>query len=1409
MKNISKAFRDELNNDNRNFVKSCTITLADGTVLNITQSDTWQNGFSIDEAVSSEESFDLGSAIIDEFDLTLNNIYDKFSAYDFTDAVITNVRIGLVLPNGTTEHVKRGVFTVNDARYNGSTISLECFDNMSKFDKDYSLSNLSYPTTLLNIVKDACSCCNVSMASDIASFPNSGFTVNTRPVEDGLTFRKVLAWTAQISGIWFKCNDSGQLSSKMINMETADKISNSIDGGTFSPWTAGDSLDGGTFNPWTTGDVVDGGAFADMGKYHHIFSLINPDIATDDVVITGIQVKEQLNEEVKTYLSGSTGYVLSIENNDLIQDGKGQEVASYLSQKFVGLKFRPLSVSCLTDPSIEAGDFAFVTDRHGRSYFTIITRNTLTPGNFQQIACNAETPKKKSVSRYSEITKIYQEFRKTIQKQKTEFDKALDNLSQKLNESAGLHTTIETTSSGGKIFYLHDKPSLEESEAVWKMTAEAWGVSTDGGDSWNGGMTVDGDTITRILTAVGVNAEWITAGAFVVKDNAGNILFSADKDTNKVYINGNTVVIGGKPATQAISDAVTEAKTYSDGKLADYADVVTKDVSNLQAQIDGQIETYYYDYEPTLLNYPASEWTTTEERTKHIGDIFYWKSRGYSYRFFQDGSTWKWQLVQDTDITQAMAAAEKAQDTADGKRRVFVVQPEPPYDIGDLWSQDGGDLLTCTVSRASGNYVSSDWKKYNKYTDDTKAEEALIAANNARALSIIMTNEYQGVPTDADGNYTTLPIVTTTIMAYFGHSDVSGSCVYTYTESDGITGSWDANTRTYTVTRLAADTAYVDITATYLGGIFKTTKRFTVAKVKAGQKGEKGDKGDAGRTYFLQTSALVMKIGANKVISPSNVTFSSYYRDGQSATKINYAGRFIIEETVDGSTWIKKYTSSVNESSKVYTPSSADIVAIRCTMYEAGGTTKSLDSQTVTLLIDIDNLTHEEVFNLMTDNGKYTVFFKQDDLLLINANYIGAGKVKGEYIEGKNLTVTNTDGDTTLAIDKDGNVSLDVTSFALKGKSLEDVSYEANNLLRSPISLLSADWGTSATKTFGAEDPNGGNNATSLYATTAATFYNRGDNKPIKTAGSYSFTVWLKAVSDMNMTVRFNGKKTTVALTTEWSQYQFVYVGDTVYDSSQVHFTPGTAGVTWYIYNPTVQRAYSQEEIFNILTDNGATQGIYMKDGKLYVNATYIDTGNLAGWTIDKTNKKLTSPNGTIVIDAKNEKIIINGVEMKAYGNGLVISNGLTVECGTDEFSDGTDGFNIKNLSTSTSGSYLRVNSSGYVSKDSSSSERYKDIERVLTGEDVEDLYGIEVYSAKYKDGYLDKRDERCGQYMPMFTVENMEKYLPIAVNHNEDGSPEMWNSQIMIPVMFQMLKEQKKRINQLESILGIKEVTS
>ena len=169
------------------------------------------------------------------------------------------------------------------------------------------------------------------------------------------------------------------------------------------------------------------------------------------------------------------------------------------------------------------------------------------------------------------------------------------------------------------------------------------------------------------------------------------------------------------------SDWEKRNKYTDNSELTNFVEnVYTKNIKDLQAQVDGQIETFYYDYEPTLLNYPASEWTSTTEREKHVGDLFYWKSKGFAYRFFKDDSTWKWQLVQDTDITKAMQTAEQAQNIANGKRRVFVVEPKPPYDIGDLWVQGTtGDLMRCKVSRSTGNYSSSDWEKATKYTDDS------------------------------------------------------------------------------------------------------------------------------------------------------------------------------------------------------------------------------------------------------------------------------------------------------------------------------------------------------------------------------------------------------------------------------------------------------------------------------------------------------------------------------------------------------------------------------------------------------------------------------------------------------------------------------------------------------------------
>ena len=110
-----------------------------------------------------------------------------------------------------------------------------------------------------------------------------------------------------------------------------------------------------------------------------------------------------------------------------------------------------------------------------------------------------------------------------------------------------------------------------------------------------------------------------------------------------------------------------------------------------------------------------------KQTVKNIWEIcFFWKSKGFSYRFLKDGYTWKWQLVKDTDVTKALADAADALDTADSKRRVFVLTPQPPYDIGDLWVQGSdGDIMRCQTSRMSGSYSSYDWVKASKYTDDT------------------------------------------------------------------------------------------------------------------------------------------------------------------------------------------------------------------------------------------------------------------------------------------------------------------------------------------------------------------------------------------------------------------------------------------------------------------------------------------------------------------------------------------------------------------------------------------------------------------------------------------------------------------------------------------------------------------
>lgn len=686
MINASSAFMAELENDNRNYICDVNITLKTGEILSLGNEELWSGGISIEESVSNDSSFDIGSTIINKATIVINNIYENYTSHDFTGAKAT-IKVGLKLSDGTVELLNKGIFYVDSASYNGAIITLECLDSMSKFDKDYSLSTLHYPASLMQIVQDACDKCDVLYSA--ARFDNDDFVVEERPEEESLTFRQVLNYVGQIACQQFSIDHNNRLVARWYNRNILDDL------------------------------YANGNADGD----YHIISAINAsNIDVDDVVITGVKVTEFSNESDNpggTYLSGSEGYVINIKENKLIQIGFGSEVADYLGNRLVGMRFRPMELTFQNNPTIEPTDAAEVVDYKGNHYYTFVTSTTFTVGNSQTLSCGAESATRNSASRYSASTQAYANSKILIEKERTEREKAIDALNEALSSSSGMYITEEKQDDGSVITYLHDSRVLSESQNIIKITSEAIGISNDGGKTYPYGIFLTGDLIARLLYAVGINADYINSGAITVKDQNEEITFFADTVTGRVEIKAQSLTITGKTVQEI-------AEEQSDSAINDFVDAVyNPGIENLQAQIDGQIETWFYSYVPTTSNYPASEWTTDTEKDKHLGDLFYIVDNaqygGQAYRWAKIGTDYLWDYVEDTAVVKALADAAAAQDTADQKRRVFVTTPTPPYDVGDLWvGNDTSDLMRCKRSRSSGNYDASDWIKAVKYTDNTE-----------------------------------------------------------------------------------------------------------------------------------------------------------------------------------------------------------------------------------------------------------------------------------------------------------------------------------------------------------------------------------------------------------------------------------------------------------------------------------------------------------------------------------------------------------------------------------------------------------------------------------------------------------------------------------------------------------------
>lgn len=204
-----------------------------------------------------------------------------------------------------------------------------------------------------------------------------------------------------------------------------------------------------------------------------------------------------------------------------------------------------------------------------------------------------------------------------------------------------------------------------------------------------------------------INGRFIKTGRIESAD--GTTYFDLDNSEigGKICFTKN----GEKKTLEEIAAETLENKNYINNTLPGILD-------GFKNQIDGMIEMYFGNGIPTLSNEPAKDWNTNALKDNHLGDMYYDNDSGIGYRFSKDESTYKWIEVRDTGIASALEAASKAQDTADGKRTVFVAEPKPPYQVGDLWV-DGKELRRCVTAKTSGTYVATDWA-IAVYYDNTK-----------------------------------------------------------------------------------------------------------------------------------------------------------------------------------------------------------------------------------------------------------------------------------------------------------------------------------------------------------------------------------------------------------------------------------------------------------------------------------------------------------------------------------------------------------------------------------------------------------------------------------------------------------------------------------------------------------------
>lgn len=956
MRTLSKELQQMQREGKGTYYRYADFKLKDGTTLKLTNKDLYGGGIKFEDAVSAQDSFQIGAAIINQCTITINNMYDDFTDYVFEGAEVV-CYVG-VQTSYRIEKIQLCTMTVTDAPYqNSSIISLTCQDNMLKFDRNYSDSKLIYPATRLQIIKDACEVCGVPMGT--TSFDGDDYIVQEKPDTEELTFRQILVWTAQIGCQWARCDEYGRLCIGWYNLNPTEEESGKI--------------------MRTNGLTVN----------------------LEDVVITGIRVKEYVASEteettVKTYLAGEEGYVLEISENQMIVEGEAENIAQMIGKRCIGMRFRPFTVSCLTDLSLEAGDPVIVTDRKGNTYKSYITVTTLQPGNYQSIACNAKSAERNSAVKYSNVTQAYVQARKEAKKEVKKYEKTVEDLTNLISQGFGMYLTGVKQEDGGTIYYMHDKPTIEESSYVCYWTSNGLIASVDGGTTW--AIDKNGNALFNVITTRGLNAEWIDSGTFTAKDSKGNIVFQVNVDTGEVFIDGTKVKIGTKTIKEEIDDATKATKSL--------VIQLSNDNQTITVDSEGNYDTFPECVVEPMVMYGTQNVSTdcTFAVTKSDSVTGSWNSteRKYTVTALTEDSGWVEfkATYQDSVITKRFTlsklyAGAKGEDGLRGLQGEKGEQGIPGTNGADgrtpyfhiKYSEvenPTADQMTETPSTYIGTYVD--------YTKEGSADPADYTWSKFEGR-----DGNEGIPgkNGEDGKTSYLHIA-------YANSE------------DGKTGFSTSDSTNKKYIGQYTDFEKADST---------DSTKYSWSKIK----------GETGRIYILTASPSTVRLGADNEFSPSSLIFDAYYRDGKTDQN-TYSGRFVIEESEDGKTFTEQYKSTSDTSGvHGYTIKSKKTRMIRCSLYAAGGTDTRLDFADIPVVVDADNvevggrnyiLNSEDLSGWKAESGVTVTKNEEDDYWKIESN----NHTTNHWGIYKDIAVESGTCYTSSVFCKPGTVNAEVTS---------------------------------------------------------------------------------------------------------------------------------------------------------------------------------------------------------------------------------------------------------------------------------------------------------------------------------------------------------------------------------------------